>query len=195
MLLRRRCLDSMILAFLPTLSSPCCRKYCGPTPQGRSLNTQLLRAREGRKRGQPWIRRGPLVAPRAPIGRPLISADLNSSRRGRSATLASHVRKKATLTGVALACTIPLRRTFGQPEASECPLIRLEHAAAGSFRHRADLRPCAGISFAGLAPLALLGKQIGVFAFARPEGLRTCQRTRAGRSSEAIASDGIKKNS
>jgi hypothetical protein len=103
--------------------------------------------------------------------------------------------KKATLTGVALACTIPLRRTFGQPEASECPLIRLEHAAAGSFRHRADLRPCAGISFAGLAPLALLGKQIGVFAFARPEGLRTCQRTRAGRSSEAIASDGIKKNS
>src|SRR5512147_185275 len=34
----------------------------------------------------------------------------------------------ATLAGVALACAIPLRRTPGQPEAAESPLLSLEHA-------------------------------------------------------------------
>jgi Na+:H+ antiporter, NhaA family len=88
----------------------------------------------------------------------------------------------ATIAGVLLAMVIPLRRTPGRPEASECALIRLEHA----------LQPWAaflivpifgfanaGVSFAGMSASALaqpvplgialglfVGKQIGVFAFA-----------------------------
>src|SRR5215217_4595912 len=67
MLPRRRCLDSVILASLLTRSSPCCRKYCGSTPQGRSLNAHP-RAREGRERGRARIRRGPLVTPAPRLG-------------------------------------------------------------------------------------------------------------------------------
>jgi NhaA family Na+:H+ antiporter len=88
----------------------------------------------------------------------------------------------ATIAGVALAFTIPIRRTPGKPEASESPLLRLEHA----------LQPWvaflvvpifgfanAGVSFVGLDLAALMqpvplgvalglfvGKQIGVYAFA-----------------------------
>jgi NhaA family Na+:H+ antiporter len=88
----------------------------------------------------------------------------------------------ATLAGVALACTIPLGRTHGRPEAADCALIRLEQA----------LQPWvafvvipifgfanAGVSFSGMNATAVLGpvplgialglfvgKQLGVFAFA-----------------------------
>ena len=88
----------------------------------------------------------------------------------------------ATIAGVLLACTIPLRRTPGRPEAGECPLIRLEHllqpwvafliVPVFGFAN-------AGVSFAGMSASALaqpvplgialglfLGKQFGVFAFA-----------------------------
>jgi NhaA family Na+:H+ antiporter len=85
----------------------------------------------------------------------------------------------ATLAGVAVALTIPLRPTPGRPEATDSPLHRLEHALA----------PCvafavvpifgfanAGVSFSGLGiddalasvPLGIalglfLGKQLGIF--------------------------------
>jgi NhaA family Na+:H+ antiporter len=88
----------------------------------------------------------------------------------------------ATLAGVALALTIPLRATPAAPEAADSPLHRLEHG----------LQPWvaflvvpvfgfanAGVSFAGLSPSVLfgpvplgialglfLGKQVGVFTFA-----------------------------
>jgi NhaA family Na+:H+ antiporter len=88
----------------------------------------------------------------------------------------------ATVAGVALALTIPLRESPGRPEAAESPLHDLEHA----------LQPWvaflvvpvfgfanAGVTFAGLSPsivvgpvplgIALglfVGKQIGVFTFA-----------------------------
>lgn len=88
----------------------------------------------------------------------------------------------ATLAGVALACTIPLRRTPAKPEASESPLIRLEHGLQPWVAF--VIVPIfglanAGVSFAGMSPSALLapvplgitlglfvGKQVGVFAFA-----------------------------
>lgn len=88
----------------------------------------------------------------------------------------------ATIAGVLLACTIPLRRTPGKPEASECALIRLEHALQPWVAYL--IVPVfgfanAGVSFAGISPSALaqpvplgiaaglfLGKQLGVFAFA-----------------------------
>ncbi len=85
----------------------------------------------------------------------------------------------ATLAGVAVALTIPLRRTIGTPEARESPLIRLEHGLApivafiivpifGFANAGVDLR---GLTLAdALAPVPvgvglglLLGKQIGVF--------------------------------
>jgi len=85
----------------------------------------------------------------------------------------------ATLAGVAVALTIPLRRTIGTPEARESPLIRLEHGLApivafiivpifGFANAGVDLR---GVTLAdALAPVPvgiglglLLGKQIGVF--------------------------------
>jgi NhaA family Na+:H+ antiporter len=88
----------------------------------------------------------------------------------------------ATLAGVALALTVPIRRTQAEPEAAESPLVRLEHR----------LQPWvafvvvplfgfanAGVSFAGMtasalvAPLPLgialglfFGKQLGVYTFA-----------------------------
>lgn len=85
----------------------------------------------------------------------------------------------ATLAGVALALTIPLRRSPGAPDDAQSPLHRLEHAiqpwvafAVVPIFGFAN----AGISFAGLsfgallAPVPLgvaaglfLGKQIGVF--------------------------------
>nr|MBP8246855.1 Na+/H+ antiporter NhaA [Phenylobacterium sp.] len=85
----------------------------------------------------------------------------------------------ATLAGVALALTIPLRRSPGAPDDAHSPLHRLEHAiqpwvafAVVPIFGFAN----AGISFAGmsfsalLAPVPLgvagglfLGKQIGVF--------------------------------
>ena len=85
----------------------------------------------------------------------------------------------ATLAGVALALTIPIRRTPGTPEAHDSPLIRLEHGLAPWVAF--GVVPIfgfanAGVSFAGmsfgslLAPVPLgimlglfLGKQIGVF--------------------------------
>ena len=88
----------------------------------------------------------------------------------------------ATLAGVALAVTIPLRRTPARPEAAESPLIRLEHALQPWVAFA--IVPIfgfanAGVSFAGMSPAALLspvplgialglfvGKQVGVFAFA-----------------------------
>jgi NhaA family Na+:H+ antiporter len=88
----------------------------------------------------------------------------------------------ATLAGVALATTVPLRRTPARPEASECALIRLEHALQPWVAFL--IVPIfgfanAGVSFAGMSPSALLapvplgialglffGKQLGVFAFA-----------------------------
>ncbi len=88
----------------------------------------------------------------------------------------------ATLAGVALALTIPLKASPAAPDAADSPLHRLEHG----------LHPWvaflvipifgfanAGVSFAGVGPQALLepvplgialglfiGKQIGVFGFA-----------------------------
>ena len=88
----------------------------------------------------------------------------------------------ATLAGIALACTIPLRTAPSRPEAHESALLRLEHAlhpwvafAVVPIFGFAN----AGVSLAGLTPAALLapvplgialglfaGKQIGVFGFA-----------------------------
>ncbi len=85
----------------------------------------------------------------------------------------------ATLAGVALALTIPLRRSLAAPDDAHSPLHRLEHAiqrwvafAVVPIFGFAN----AGISFAGLSPAALLapvplgvaaglflGKQLGVF--------------------------------
>ena len=87
----------------------------------------------------------------------------------------------ATLAGVALALTIPLARSPGRPEATECALLRLEHALQPYVAFL--IIPIfgfanAGVSFAGVGPSALLapvplgvtlglflGKQIGVFGF------------------------------
>jgi NhaA family Na+:H+ antiporter len=85
----------------------------------------------------------------------------------------------ATLAGVAVALTIPLRPTPGRPEAADSPLHRLEHAIAPWVAFA--VVPVfgfanAGVSFAGLgidealAPVPLgialglfLGKQLGIF--------------------------------
>ncbi|MFN3670460.1 MAG: Na+/H+ antiporter NhaA [Bosea sp. (in: a-proteobacteria)] len=87
----------------------------------------------------------------------------------------------ATLAGVALALTIPLARSPGRPESTECALLRLEHALQPYVAFL--IIPIfgfanAGVSFAGVGPSALLapvplgvtlglflGKQIGVFGF------------------------------
>ena len=85
----------------------------------------------------------------------------------------------ATLAGVAVAFTIPLRRTIGLPEDRQSPLLRLEHALApvcafvvvpifGFANAGVDLR---GLGFAdAMAPVPLgillgllVGKQVGVF--------------------------------
>jgi NhaA family Na+:H+ antiporter len=88
----------------------------------------------------------------------------------------------ATLAGVALALTIPLRPTPGRPEAVESPLHQMEHGLQPWVAF--GVVPIfgfanAGVSFAGLSAAALfgpvplgialglfLGKQIGVSAFA-----------------------------
>jgi Na+:H+ antiporter, NhaA family len=89
----------------------------------------------------------------------------------------------ATLAGVALALTIPMRPSPGRPEAVDSPLHQLEHAlhpwvafAVVPIFGFAN----AGVSFGGLTPAILLepvplgialglfvGKQIGVYAFVR----------------------------
>jgi len=88
----------------------------------------------------------------------------------------------ATLAGVALALTIPMRPTPGRPEATDSPLHILEHAIHPWVAF--VIVPIfgfanAGVSFEGLTPAVLLdpvplgialglfvGKQIGVHAFA-----------------------------
>ncbi len=88
----------------------------------------------------------------------------------------------ATVAGVLLACTVPLTPTPGRPEASECALIRLEHAIQPWVAFA--IVPVfgfanAGVSFAGFSASALLepvplgialglflGKQLGIFACA-----------------------------
>jgi Na+:H+ antiporter, NhaA family len=88
----------------------------------------------------------------------------------------------ATLAGVALALTIPIRPTPGQPEAKDSPLHILEHSLHSwvaflvvpifGFAN-------AGVSFTGMSASALfapvplgialglfIGKQVGVFGFA-----------------------------
>jgi NhaA family Na+:H+ antiporter len=88
----------------------------------------------------------------------------------------------ATLAGVVLALTIPIRCTPGTPESVESPLHRLEHGIAPWVAFL--IVPIfgfanAGVSFAGMSPAALLaplplgvaaglfvGKQLGVFLFA-----------------------------
>lgn len=87
----------------------------------------------------------------------------------------------ATLAGVALAMTIPLRRSPGRPDHAESPLHRLEHRLHPIITY--FVLPVfglanAGVSLAGLslgsllAPLPLgiaaglfVGKQLGVFSF------------------------------
>ncbi len=88
----------------------------------------------------------------------------------------------ATLAGVALALTIPLRPTPSKPEAKDSPLHRLEHAIAPWVAFL--IVPIfgfanAGVSFAGMSVASLLapvplgvaaglfvGKQVGVFGAA-----------------------------
>ena len=88
----------------------------------------------------------------------------------------------ATLAGVALALTIPLRRTIGRPDDMRSPLHRLEHGIHGWVAF--FIVPVfgfanAGVSFAGMdasilagsLPLGIalglfLGKMIGVFGTA-----------------------------
>ena len=85
-----------------------------------------------------------------------------------------------TLAGVALALTIPIKRSPGQPESAESPLHRLEHALqpwvgylvvpifgfanAGVSLSGINLGALAGIPF-GIASGLFVGKQLGVFAF------------------------------
>ena len=87
----------------------------------------------------------------------------------------------ATLAGVALALTIPLRSTGDEPEAAHSPLITLEHALHPWIAFL--IIPLfgfanAGVSFAGMSlssladpvPLGIavglvVGKQVGVFGF------------------------------
>jgi len=87
----------------------------------------------------------------------------------------------ATLAGVALAFTIPLRASPGKPEDTSSPLHRLEHALQPWVAFL--IVPVfgfanAGVSFAGMSVASLLnpvplgvalglfvGKQLGVFAF------------------------------
>jgi NhaA family Na+:H+ antiporter len=87
----------------------------------------------------------------------------------------------ATLAGVALALTIPLKPSLGKPDAENSPLHNLEHALQPWVAFM--IVPIfgfanAGVSFAGMSisqladpvPLGValglfLGKQIGVFAF------------------------------
>ena len=86
----------------------------------------------------------------------------------------------ATLAGVALALTIPIQRSPGQPESAESPLHRLEHALqpwvgylvvpifgfanAGVSLSGIHLGAFAGIPI-GIAAGLFVGKQLGVFTF------------------------------
>lgn len=85
----------------------------------------------------------------------------------------------ATLAGVAVAMTIPLKRTIGLPEDHMSPLIRLEHALApliafvvvpifGFANAGVDLRGLTPVDLVAPLPLGValglvVGKQVGVF--------------------------------
>jgi Na+:H+ antiporter, NhaA family len=93
-----------------------------------------------------------------------------------------HSGVHATLAGVALALTIPLRATPGRPEAVDSPLHRLEHglhkwvsflvipifgfANAGVSFSGIDAATLLGSVPLGIALGLFVGKQIGVFGFA-----------------------------
>ena len=105
-----------------------------------------------------------------------------------------HSGVHATLAGVALALTIPIRRSRGRPDDETSPLHRLEHrlqpwvgylvipifgfANAGVPLTGIDLRALGGIPV-GIAAGLFVGKQVGVFAFswlAIRIGLADCPR-------------------
>jgi NhaA family Na+:H+ antiporter len=84
----------------------------------------------------------------------------------------------ATLAGVILAFTIPLRAAPGRPDSPESPLHRLEHALAPWVSFLVFGFANAGVALGGLTPANLaqplplgiatalfFGKQIGVFGF------------------------------
>ena len=105
-----------------------------------------------------------------------------------------HSGVHATLAGVALALTIPIRRSRGRPDDETSPLHRLEHrlqpwvgylvipifgfANAGVPLTGIDLGALGGIPV-GIAAGLFVGKQVGVFAFswlAIRIGLADCPR-------------------
>jgi NhaA family Na+:H+ antiporter len=85
----------------------------------------------------------------------------------------------ATLAGVAVAMTIPLKRTIGLPEDHMSPLIRLEHALAplvafvivpifGFANAGVDLRGLSPLDLVAPLPMGIalglvVGKQLGIF--------------------------------
>ena len=107
----------------------------------------------------------------------------------------------ATVAGVLLAMTVPLRLSVGKPDDPTSPLHRLEHAVQPWSAYL--ILPVfgfanAGVSLAGFAPHMLLdpvtlgvalglfvGKQLGVFGLVLAAGWRSVRPTRPGRRSTA----------